>query len=204
VALQFLRRASTGADRVAVFPGAWNPPTVAHVEIARAALNHAGEIVWVLPRAFPHKKFDAAGFAARCRMLELVTELDPHFSAAVSDGGLYAEIAEEARDAFGDGVEVALVCGRDAAERIESWNYGIPDFHDQMLERYPLIVAARAGDYEAPERHRNRISRLALGEDYNDISSSEIRRRIDAGEAWRHLVPALIADLVETLYSPLD
>ncbi len=128
---------------MALFPGAWNPPTIAHVAIARAARALADEVIWVMPRAFPHKGFEGAGFAARCRMLEILAQQDEGFSAAVSDGGLYAEIADEAREFFGHGAEIVLVCGRDAAERIARWDYGAPGVFDDLLRRYRLLVAAR-------------------------------------------------------------
>jgi nicotinic acid mononucleotide adenylyltransferase len=70
MALAFQYRESQGIPRrIALFPGAWNPPTVAHLAIARAALNYADEVVWLLPRAFPHKTFDGANFEQRSRML---------------------------------------------------------------------------------------------------------------------------------------
>jgi nicotinate-nucleotide adenylyltransferase len=202
--LQFLYRSGANhsvADhgRVAIFPGAWNPPTTAHVEIARAARKLMDEVVLVLPRAFPHKSFEGASFDARCRMLETLAKQEG-FSAAVSEGGLYAAIADEARDSFGPSAEIALVCGRDAAQRIAAWDYGSPRFFDDFVERYRLLVAARAGDYEPASHHSERILRLPMETSWDDVSSSDVRRRIAAGENWRDLVPPAIADLVNTLY----
>jgi nicotinic acid mononucleotide adenylyltransferase len=36
---------------------------------------------------------------------------------------------------------------------------------------------------------------------FNDVSSTEVRRRIAAGEPWRQLVPATAADLVASAYA---
>jgi nicotinate-nucleotide adenylyltransferase len=204
LALEFLyRSAASGApvpERVAVFPGAWNPPTLAHVEIARAARRHADEVIWVLPRAFPHKGFEGADFAARSRMLEKLARESEGCSVAVSDGGLYMEIAGEAREFFGPGPEILLVCGRDAAERMATWDYGAPDVFENMLRNYPLLVAARGGEYEPAGRYCDRIARLNMGADWDEVSSSEVRRRIAEGEDWRPLVPPAIAAMVESLY----
>lgn len=200
MALRFFHRTGGTPRRVALFPGAWNPPTVAHASIASSALGWADEVVWVLPSVLPHKDFDGASFVDRRRMIESVAAREAGFSAAVSDGGLYVDIAGEARAFFGAETEIALVCGRDAAERITRWDYGDAGVFARMLQEYPLLVAARAGAYDPPENCRSRVVRLEL-EPRDDVSSTEVRRRIGAGESWRHLVPAAIADTVAEIYA---
>jgi nicotinate-nucleotide adenylyltransferase len=204
MALEFLFRQPGNPARVALFPGAWNPPTVAHLEIARAARKLADEVVWVLPRRLPHKSFESASLEARAKMLDLIVRPEggeAGFSAALSDEGLYVAMAGEAQQFFGSSAEIALVCGRDAAERIAGWDYGQPGVFDAMLDRHRLLVAARAGDYRPPRRHRKRILRLPLEAPFDAVSSSEVRRRIAAGLAWRELVPAPIAAVVEEVYA---
>jgi nicotinate-nucleotide adenylyltransferase len=200
LALEFLYRTARNPARVALFPGTWNPPTIAHVDIARMACRQADEVIWILPRVFPHKGFEGAGFDARRGMLETLARDHVGFSAAVSEGGLYAEMAAEARDYFGPQTEIALVLGRDAAERIAAWDYGAPGVFDDFVRRHRLLVAARGGEYEPAGHHRERISRLPMEASWDDVSSSEVRRRIENGEDWRMLVPPAIAETVEELY----
>jgi nicotinic acid mononucleotide adenylyltransferase len=164
------------------------------------ARRQADEVIWLLPRVFPHKGFDGAGFDARRGMLEKLARRHEGFSAAVSDGGLYAEMAAEARDYFGPDIEISLVLGRDAAERIAAWDYGAPGVFDDFVRRHKLLVAARSGDYEPASHHRERISRLPMESSWDEVSSSEVRRRIAGGEDWRALVPPAIAGLVQDLY----
>jgi nicotinate-nucleotide adenylyltransferase len=199
LALEFLYRTAENPARVVLFPGAWNPPTVAHLDIARTARREADEVIWILPRAFPHKRFEGAGFEVRREMLESVAR-NAGFSAAVSDGGLYAEIASEAREFFGPQTDIALVLGRDAAERIAAWDYGAPGFFDNFIRRHKLLVAARGGDYEPAGHHRGRIFTLPMEASWDEVSSSEVRRRIAEGGDWRILVPPAIAEIVEDLY----
>lgn len=203
LAFEFLYRgAANSTGKVALFPGAWNPPTLAHVEIARAAREQADEVIWVLPRAFPHKDFEGAGFDARARMLVMLAE-NGHsagFSVAVSEAGLYIGIADEAREFFGPEVDIALVCGRDAAERIATWDYGVPGVFDELLRRYRLLVAARHGEYEPAGHHSDRIARLDMEMGWDEVSSSEVRRRIARGEDWRGLVPPVLAGMIADLY----
>jgi nicotinate-nucleotide adenylyltransferase len=186
-------------SRIALFPGAWNPPTVAHLAMARVALAHADEIVWTLPRRFPHKAFDGATFGQRLEMLCGIARTEGEFSVAVADGGLYFEMAEEAREYFGPEPEISLLCGRDAAERIATWDYGCPGVFDAMLEKYPLLVAGRAGEYLPHPLHAERVVPIAVNLD--EISSTEIRTRIANGAPWRHLAPPAIADRIEKIYT---
>jgi len=45
------------------------------------------------------------------------------------------------------------------------------------------------------------VRRLELEEDFSEVSSTEVRRRIAAGEAWEHLVPVAIEDYVRRIYA---
>src|SRR5690349_7898267 len=140
--MEFFHRAEGRPPRLAVFPGAFNPVTVAHLALARAALAHADEVVLVLPRVFPHKEYVGAPFEARAEMLCAALRWSEPISVASSDRGLFVEIAEECRDAYGPDVALAFLCGRDAAERIAGWDYGRPDALAEMLRQFHLLVAA--------------------------------------------------------------
>src|SRR5579884_3651499 len=82
--MEFLFRPTTQPRSVAVFPGTWNPPTIAHVEIARAALGRVDEVVWTIPRALPHKDWSGATFEQRCEMIRRVALSQTGFAAAIS------------------------------------------------------------------------------------------------------------------------
>lgn len=202
--MEIIYRGVGKADRVAVFPGAYNPPTTAHVAIARAALRWSREVVWVLPRSFPHKSFEGANPGERRAMLTVLAQRNAGFSLAISDGGLYSEIAEEARQCYGDTVEIGLLCGRDAADRIANWDYGAPGVFDELVGEYQLLVASREGHYQPAEHHRDRVVPLTLEASLNEVSSSEVRRRIAEGRPWTHLVPAEICGMVRDFYRRID
>ena len=81
-----------------------------------------------------------------------------------------------------------------------AWDYGTPGVFDELVDRHRLLVAARQGEYEPAGHHRDRVTRLTMGADWDEVSSSEVRRRIECGENWRELVPVAIRDLVRNLY----
>jgi nicotinic acid mononucleotide adenylyltransferase len=195
--MEFVQRAGGGGS-VALLPGAWNPPTLAHVAMARAARRWASESVLVVPRAFPHKTFDGPGLEVRLEWLRRLA--GDEFSVAVAEQGLFIDMAREWRRAAGPG-RVFVVCGTDAAERIVNWEYGPGDSIERQLEEYELLVAARGSAYVPPEPLSARIHTLALGDDWHDVSSTDVRERIRRGEDWAGLVPAAIADTVARAYS---
>jgi nicotinate-nucleotide adenylyltransferase len=200
--MQFLRRAPGEAARIGILPGAFNPPTVAHLALANSALAHVEETLFVLPRAFPHKPFEGAPFEARVAMLLAATADTRSFSVAVSEAGLFRDIAGECREAYGQGARFSFLCGRDAAERILNWDYGHDVSVAEMLREFDLLVAARRGELEAPLHLRHAIEQLYLSGDLDLVSSSEVRERIAHGESWEHLVPEPVRKLVAQIYLP--
>ncbi len=199
--MQFLRRAAGFPTRIAILPGAFNPPTVAHLALAAAALRHADEALFVLPHVFPHKAYEGASQESRIAMLRAATAHEPAFSIAVANGGLFREIAVECREAYGPAVRFSFLCGRDAAERILNWDYGHNAAVEEMLGEFDLLVAARRGELEPPLHLRHAIERLNLSDDLDHISSTEVRRRIAQGLPWEHLVPAAAHVIAQKAYA---
>ncbi len=168
--------------------------------LARAALSHVDEVVYILPRVFPHKPYSRASFAHRVELICAATGEDTGFSVAAADGGLFVEIAAECRAAYGSDVAFTFLCGRDAAERIVNWDYGRPEALGEMLRQFDLLVAARGGAYEPPAEFRTAIRSMDLAELFDQISATEVRGMIARGEAWEHLVPAAIRQRVREIY----
>ena len=201
VALEFFRRAAAQPASLGVLPAAFNPPTRAHMALAHAALAIVDEVLFVLPRGFPHKSYDDASFDQRLEMLLAATAGEARYSVAASDRGLFVEIAEECRQAYGADVRLLFICGRDAAERIIAWDYGEADAFRRMLQRFELLVAERDGHYYPPAEIRERVHVLEVPEEIGAISATEVRARLRRGEPWEHLVPEDIVPLVGKIYA---
>lgn len=183
--------------RIAILTGAFNPLTRAHVALADAARSVLGEVRCVVPRSYPHKEIQGASLDQRVEMLRKALG---HCRVERTEGGLFIEIAREIKMREPD-AEVHFICGRDAAERILNWDYGEPDFAHRMLQEFGLLVAARQGEFEPPQPFRSRIVPIRLEGEFDEISSTEVRRRMRAREPWEHLVPEEIVSFVREVYT---
>jgi len=201
--MTFFRRLASGATSLGIFPGSFNPVTVAHLALATAALQQVDEVLFVLPQAFPHKEFSGASFSQRLAILGSAVSENPRFSVASSEGGLFLEISEECRKSYGAEVRQSFLCGRDAAERIVSWNYERPGVLRDMLDRFDFLVAGRKGDYVAPELEAKSFKRLELTGEFDLVSASEVRSRIACGLPWEALVPPATRDQIREVYLPI-
>jgi nicotinate (nicotinamide) nucleotide adenylyltransferase len=207
--LEFYRQNSEWPDKpgprkVGILAGSFNPPTIAHLELAKAASERVDLILCVVPRVFPHKDYSGATLEQRFEML--IEMLDaaglaaPH-SIACTSQGLFIDIAREFREHFGTEVKLSFICGRDAAERILNWDYGRPGVVEEMLREFELLVAPRGGQFSPPEEYRHRIHALHLQGGHDEVSSTEVRQRIARGEPWEHLAPERIRERVRAIYS---
>jgi cytidyltransferase-like protein len=199
--MEFIRRSAPGRT-VALFPGTFNPPTVAHQALLEAVLAIVEECVVVLPRSLPHKTFD--GGASLEQRLAMLERLDTRraYSIAVAEQGLFVDMSEEfRRNAASAIAELYIVTGRDAAERMLTWDYGGSATVDQMFERFHLLVAARRGEFTPPAEYRHRVHSLDIDPAHDTISSTLVRDHIRRGSTeWRKFVPADVAPLAETIY----
>ncbi len=182
-----------------ILAGSFNPPTIAHVELAVAAATWVDLIVCVVPRVFPHKEYSGATLEQRVEMLDAAAMAIPH-AIASSEKGLFVDIARECRDHYGTEAKLSFICGRDAAERILHWDYGRAGVVEEMLGEFELLVAPRGGHFSPPAQYLHRIHALNV-QGYEEVSSTEVRERIARGETWEQLVPEKIRARVREIYS---
>jgi nicotinate (nicotinamide) nucleotide adenylyltransferase len=198
--VRFHQRALGKPRKLGVVAGSFNPPTIAHEELVNAAGFHVDEVLCVVPSVFPHKEFVGATLEQRLEMLASAGLSKPA-SIAVSEKGLFIDIARECREHYGADTRLYFVCGRDAAERILTWDYGRPGVVAEMLQEFELLVAARGGEFRPPPEFQHRVHPLALRATHDQISSTEVRDRIARREPWEHLVPREIVERVREIYS---
>lgn len=195
----YLRGNVLDQGRAGLFPGAFNPVTVAHLAIARAAREQYGlaQVAFVLPGEFPHKEYGAISFEDRVNLLDVAMGDEPGLAIASTGGGLFIEIAREFSTLAGDAADPYLLCGRDAAERSAQWDYREHGTLEEQLHEFQLLVAGREGDYEPPPEYAGRVHLIRLPDGCDQVSSSAVRAAIQGGSEWRHLVPPGVAARIQ-------
>lgn len=198
--MTLFRQGRRATRRLGVLAGSFNPVTRAHLALGSSALDTVEEVLFVLPRQLPHKDFRDSSLETRMKILEAGLAGHSRFSAGVSEGGLFRQIAEECHRTYGEKVEVHFICGRDAAERIVGWDYREgPGIADQM-KRFSLLVASRKGQFEPPPELANRIRTLPLEDEFDSYSATLVRDAIAHGEPWESLVPPSAVPLIRKYY----
>lgn len=166
---------------LAVYPGSFDPPTVAHLAVATAALAHADEVRFVLSQVALGKeeRQGRPAVEARRQVLERSFADKPRLSVTVTAARLVVDIAE-AMSAD------AVVVGADKWAQIcaPAWYGGSSRARDSALARLPLVllaprgVAGRVdGDGPAggPGAHRRGVVALDVGAAHLNVSSTRAR-----------------------------
>ena len=177
--------------RLALFGGTFDPIHNAHLTVAREAADqfHLDQVWFVAAARPPHKSEQAgASYEDRFRMVELASKVDSRFIASRLEAeerkSYSVETIEKVR---ASGEEPYFIIGADAFAEITTWHRW-----QELLRLTEFIVVTRPGhQYTAPPGGRvHRLDTVAL-----PVSSSDIRRRLAAGETPPEL-PAAVADYI--------
>lgn len=167
--------------RVAVYGGSFNPPHVGHLMVS-SWLRWTGrvdEVRWIPVRGHPFAK-DLAPFDLRVEWCRAAVAEVPGASVDEIEGGLpvpsYSIDTLDALAARHPDRRFQLVVGADVLPETGKWKAW-----DRIVAGYDPIVVGRVG-YPTPPG--------AI--DFPGVSSTEVRRRVRAGESVEALVPASI------------
>ncbi len=180
--------------RVAVYGGSFNPPHVGHGMVA-AWLQWTGhaEEVWLLPSfAHPFGR-TLAPFGRRLVLCQaLAKTVGPFVRVVPIESELptpsYTLHVLEALAQRHPEHSFRLVVGADVAQQTDQWHKWT-----EIRDRFDPILVGRQG-YPTPPG--------AI--DFPAVSSTEIRRRIAAGESTQGLLPAAVRAEVGTLYQEAE
>jgi nicotinate-nucleotide adenylyltransferase len=203
-------------ERVGILGGTFNPIHLGHLRAAEEIREHfsLATVFFVPSRTPPHKEHTAlASSRQRLEMVQLALEGNPSF--AVSDFELTQEqtsysifTIEHFRERYGDDRELYFLMGMDSFLEITTWKdynrlfsltnivvVSRPGFQEQDPADVLPVDAADNFDYNPIQRvfthvsgHRLFMHRTSLLE----ISSSEIRSRIEKDLSVRYLVPEAV------------
>jgi nicotinate-nucleotide adenylyltransferase len=190
------------ASRVAVFGGTFDPFHLGHLAVAEQAREGVlADETWVVPAGVPpHRGPAHAGAADRLAMCRAAIEGRPRITVVDLElrrpGPSYTVDTMHDLAAAHPEVQLWVVLGADAAREMASWHGS-----SELLTAYHFVLVNRAGEAlihhaEAiglgyrPERTR------VVGIESPDISATEIRRRVAAGEALDGLVSPAVAAFI--------
>ncbi|MFQ6040414.1 MAG: nicotinate-nicotinamide nucleotide adenylyltransferase [Candidatus Poribacteria bacterium] len=213
--ISYVLKASSGiksaGQKLGVFSASFNPLTNAHVKMieeARETYNLA-EILLVLAKANVDKDVFGASLAERLLMIKLYAQKRPQFSVAACSHGRFVEKVKAIRPLYPKGTEIYFIIGYDTLKRVFDPKY-YTDFESEIMELFSMsrfIVANRGGnDAEMIEKFLSRaenrpyaekIALIELTPFYANISSTEIRNRIQSGQTVDDLVPAEISSYLK-------
>jgi nicotinate-nucleotide adenylyltransferase len=176
-----------------LYGGVFDPPHNGHVALARAALEHFDlQQLLVLVVVDPGHKSVELDFEARYKLTRHAfdglprTRLHPEGHARTADA--------LRKHHFADAI---FLIGADEFAALPTWKDP-----DEVLRRTRLGVATRPG--YAPEAFEEVLAQLQQPERVEffeipsvDVSSSDVRRRIRAGEPIHGLVPDAVAREIE-------
>src|SRR5262249_25046739 len=193
--------ATAAVGSLAVIPGAYNPPTCAHLALADAALDRGFDaVLFSLGTVTLDKRETGLPLPERLQLLAEIAKGRQRLGVVLQNRGLYAEQAE-ALSALPGVDQLTFVVGMDKIEQIFDPGY-YRDFAaalERLFASARLLVAAR-GDldrraFEAriiagPERRfADRIDWLGLDPRWRQLSASAVRERLARGDVPSEWLP---------------
>lgn len=179
--------------RIGVFGGTFDPPHLGHLAAAREAADRLGldEVLFVPAGEQPFKVGQEVTPAVhRAAMVERLVAADPRFRLSRSEvdrpGLSYTvDTLRALRAGWPAGaVELVLLLGADAAAQFAAWKD--PEAIGQLAR---VVVLTRGAEPVAPGLEGLSTPRV-------DVSSTEIRERVRAGQSVRGFVPDAVAEYI--------
>ncbi|NNF54865.1 MAG: hypothetical protein HKN03_10530 [Acidimicrobiales bacterium] len=155
----------SSARRRAVYPGSFNPPTIAHLDLSQAVIEQRSVdvVVWSISRvALGKESHDGPTVEERFVVMNQVAKEYPWLEIQVTDAQLLADIAQ--------GFDV-LIMGADKWEQINElqWYGGDSAARDAALAALPELAIASRQPHVAPAEYEIQLEGVEL------VSSSAAR-----------------------------
>ena len=193
------------ARRIGILGGTFDPPHIGHLWLAALAAESMDlERVLFMPAAQPPHKARRGMTAAADRLLmtRMAIEGDPAFELSAIEmertGPSYTiDSVVDLERACGPDAQLFLIMAADSLAQIDTWREP-----DRLLERVEWVIGPRPGSAmpdagALADRFGANAARIHLLSGPSlDVSSSEIRRRVAAGQTIRYLVPGRVDELI--------
>ena len=195
--------------KIALYGGTFDPVHRGHVDVARAAADrlHLDRVFFVPAGRPPHRQaITEADYEHRYSMAALACEADPRFEpsrleAPAADGkpsySLYT--LQQARSEIEPDDRLFFMLGCDAFAEIDSWHRW-----EEVVRAVEFIVVSRPGVDLARDQAPAAAQVQWLTDVDVPVSSTEVRRRLHAGDRCEDVLPAPVARYIRehSLYTP--
>ena len=205
--------------RIGILGGTFNPIHFGHLHIAEEVLSSCAlDQVWFLPSCRPpHKQLAAEiPFAQRLAMVEAALTDYPAFSASDIEGrrggtSYSVETLEQLRRDCPQH-QFFFIMGLDSFQDISSWKdyprlfelahlvvTARPGFSGTLRQLLPVAIADRFC-YDAVSKkltHDTGFTLVEVTHTCRDISSTEVRQKLEAGESVAGLVPVAVIKYIK-------
>lgn len=192
--------------RLGVMGGTFNPIHYGHLGIAQMAWweYNLDTVVFIPAGHPPHKDIeDILDAQQRYEMTLLATASNPHFWVSRleidrPDFSYTVETLKQLQQVWGPQVRLYFILGTDSIKGILSWKEPM-----KIFEECTLLVATRPGfslnkdelSFQFLEKFKNKIKMIHAP--LLDISSTDIRQRIQAGKPIQYLLPEIVEKYIK-------
>ncbi len=186
--------------KLCIFAGTFNPIHNAHLMMAQYAIDNFGfdKILFIPAFKPPHKDYDSQISEHRFNMVELAIENNSHFEISniefqrESKSYTYLTILELYKLYNVDG-KINMLIGTDAFEKIESWYET-----DKLKELVDFIVFVRENEKVNFDKLKEKGYNFKFAKmSFCDISSTEIRQKIQTNQSIQNLVTKEVKEYIE-------
>ena len=193
---------------IAVFGGAFNPPTIAHIELAKQVLKEMKNIEKVIfvPVSTKYNKSGLASDEDRYQMLKAICDEEENLEVSSieldSNRQLYTiETLEKMKDANPNN-DIYFIIGTDNLKDLATWHTA-----DKLLQEFKMIVLERDND-----NINEIINKDSFLKQYKDsfiilnninkinLSASFVRELVKKGESIHGMVPETIERRIIEIY----
>lgn len=198
-------------ERIGLMGGSFNPIHIGHVNMARAALagGYVSRVIFLPSGNPPHKHAGLADKEDRYRMTRLAIKGEANMSVSREEidreGVIYTVDTLARLKKTLPQAQMEYLIGADTVHQLRTWRR-----IDEVIRLCGFLVMMRPGEDEAEtlaamRAWRERGARMTLmAGRLEDVSSSEIRARLLAGDNAKALLPQAVADYIHAhrLYEP--
>jgi len=185
--------------KIGIFGGSFDPVHLGHIGLAKDAITEAGlDKVIFIPAKLQPFKLDKKVTPGEDRLAMLNLATDNIDGLEVSDYELKSDrisytylTLREMEKSLGNDVQMYFITGTDSFINIEKWKNA-----EELLNDFSYIVGSRPGYKmheleECIERIQNTYNTevIVINNKELDISSTEIRKRLETGKSAIDLIP---------------